>query len=300
MTENLSDTLFPDWTPPEFPAWMARLPGEMRYRFVCQFSLMQKTVVELQSDGLENLLPIALVEGEKPKDLRKRIGKAGWRVLHHSKTRTNVMRTKIRAKHGLDWSEILSVRPCNLNFLFGRRRITDASMFAARKAPLGQVRDVVTAYIDTMSMGVEVNPEWSVNRLMKEHDRAALQIKTKGKDKTPWARKMVCRIDGFVFERLVSEYEIVAEGVQQRHCVGSYAQNAKTGGILLFSVSGPHRATLEIASSSRWIVENRSTKRHRRWGVHQLKGFANTSVPRRCRIAANKLAAFITSNGVLQ
>lgn len=66
---------------------------------------------------------------------------------------------------------------------------------------------------------------------------------------------------------------IVEEGEQQRNCAGSYVARVRRGGLYIYRVLEPSRATLSIL------------KRDGRWRVDQLEGPRSSPVPPETRKA---------------
>ena len=87
----------------------------------------------------------------------------------------------------------------------------------------------------------------------------------------PWAKPCQIDVDGFTFDRLISDRDVHAEGATQRHCVASYTYQASIGRIFIFKITGRERATLSFFKKD---------------GIDQIKGFANAAVSKTCRRAA--------------
>lgn len=293
--ESIENSLYPDWKPKPYPAWIKKLPRDLEYLFASAYTINGRTGEQIEADGIGQLLPIVLAERATVAETRKIVGKAIWKQLHKSTLATNVKRAKLRIRSGMNWSDIMRIRPCHLGDVYRRAsRFKSAEMvvsewFAAEKAPPREYAATVNMFCDTERMGVRVNEKWSYLRLKKEHDKAARAIKLVGVPTAKWAADMTCIIDGFTFTRLVSDAQIVSEGIEQRHCVGTYARGASNGGFFLFAVDGHERATLLLAWGGGQGLE-----------IAQLYRACNKRVSADCRAAAKKLAKFITEFGVRQ
>ncbi|MEO0765177.1 MAG: PcfJ domain-containing protein [Pseudomonadota bacterium] len=291
---DFSNTLFPDWQPKAFPVWIDRLPRDARYVFQNRASMMPNAVDQMFDDNLDQLVPIVLCEGSVPA-ARAAIGKSGWKAMHKSSLSTNVMRARLRLLHQMEWKDIVTIRPCHLRFvnrhvsIRGKQTWTHrpAIRYAAQKAPSKDAAHILQLYSDAEVMGVAVNFKWSLTRLKKEHDLAALRLKLDKTDSIPFARPMLCHIDGLSFDRLISEQAVAAEGITQRHCVGSYAGQARRGTVYLFKVDGAERATLSIE-----IYKGHCA-------LQQIYKMANRKVRPQTRAAAQKLVRFVNRYGVL-
>ena len=99
---------------------------------------------------------------------------------------------------------------------------------------------------DARRMGAKIDPRWSLRRLREEHDRQALEWARAKSDPTPWAEPWSCEMDGFTFTLLNSADDFSAEGATQRHCVASYARDAKTGRCIVMRIDGKERATVRF------------------------------------------------------
>lgn len=159
------------------------------------------------------------------------------------------------------------------------------------KASRGQFSEVLMLLGDAQRMGVEINLKWSINRLRKEHDKAALRLALERSDPTPFAQKWTTDVDGYHFERLISGTDFSQAGISMRHCIASYQANARHGDLVVLKVTGPERATFAF----------RRNVNETRW--QELQDFANSKVSqacsKACRVAMNTFATDAAKKGAL-
>lgn len=286
----LADSLYPNGQPVCYPEWFSVAKSGEVAAWQSKFAFFAGHLQQCDVDDLFQLGPYLLVA--KPlSEARKLIGKAHWKIAHKSTARQNAMRVLIHQRNpSLTWAQIFSVDPKCLSDVArvarGAPRFVEAALFAGRNTGNGRFKVIANYYLDAMQMGVSVNDRWSVGRLIKEHDKAAERISVGDSSSVRFASRMVCHIDGFRFERLVSERAIKADGYQQRHCVGAYAPRAASGRLLLFQVDGPARATLSLV------------RKGKKWEIWQFYGFANRRVSKSAKAAGQKLVWFVNRYGV--
>ena len=281
--------LYPDWKVPALPKWAMQAPKPLRGLIVSRASLHRNKILQCEADGIEQVAPIVAIAEQNPSELRRTFGKAVWRAIHHSSSATNANRAYLFAL-GLGrepMSAIVQYRPCHLKQLVKSTitrsglHLRDAPRFAGQFAAPGQFWDIVRLYEDTVRMGVAVNPSWSLNRLKREHDVAAMEAAAGNHSAEPWAAPYQKEVNGLLFTRLISDRDFAAEGILQRHCVASYRRDAATGRIIVFSISGDARATYAFTRTGHDV---------------DLKGFANSKVPSEVAAAAKTFKAQFLEN----
>ncbi|MGR3481636.1 PcfJ domain-containing protein [Salipiger marinus] len=272
--------LYEDWTAPVMPSWVDRAPKGIKLIVASRFSHHKQKVLTCQSDGLPQIAPIVAAMEKSPAELRKELGKAVWRKIHHSTETTNARRAYLWlfSMGRLTMAQIIEFRPCHLPKLVSGLKVSSlnlgpAHIYAGKFAPPGLFDEIAILYRDTQRMGIAVNPEWSLTRLKREHDAAALADAMKKTDQTPWAVPYRAEVDGLLFVRLTSDRDLSVEGLIQRHCVASYSVYAKRGVFFIFSISGDERATYAFDERGDDV---------------DLQGFANTAPSARVRRAAEK------------
>ena len=185
---TLQQSLYPDWTPPVIPTWISRMRKSERVSFLSKINLVSDPVLEAQSDGLDQIVPIIVISGKRPQELRAEVGKDVWRKIHHATERTNVYRAQLwhRNNRSASWDWIVKIAPCNLSYMLAVN-IDEATTYAARTAKRGQAHDIATLWRDTLNMGLKPKSTWSLGRLKKrtrktcaENHNGELKLKALG------------------------------------------------------------------------------------------------------------------------
>jgi len=262
------------------PDWLVPLRGEYRAFFTNRLVQMEQAVVQLHRDGLPQITPVVLATGKNVGTLRRELGRAVWRRIHHDTETSNFLKCLVWMKYKEDasWAEIDALPRTHLRSC---RNAIDwpTAQFAARLAAPGRFAQVTMLYRDTIKMGGAPKPGWSLQRLRREHDRLAMGLAIKRASPVPWAAPFVAEQAGFVFTRLVSDRDFVTEGKLQRHCVAAYIAEARAGSCIAMACTGAERATLRFGKDD--------------W---ELSGFANSDVTPACADAARVAQALFCQN----
>ena len=172
------------------------------------------------------------------------------------------------------WSGAVYAPPCRRHT--PRERAFLGGPHAAHPAPPAlpthQMAALARSLAGARRMGGAADPAWSLRRLREEHDRLAREHARRSADPKPFAVPWRCEIDGFAFTRLVSAADFAEEGAIMRHCIASYARDAKSGRETAFRIEGPERASVSFATS----------------GHVEIRGRLNARVTEPCRRAAMK------------
>ncbi|WP_226560779.1 PcfJ domain-containing protein [Salipiger thiooxidans] len=274
--------LYPEWKAPVLPDWVNKAPKGIRQIMASRFSHHRAKVTLCEQDGIAQIAPIVASTEKSPAELRKELGKAVWKKIHHASPTTNARRAYLWMYDlGMTpFSEIVEYRPCHLYHMVGLKTrfqtspLMDCHVYSAKFAPPRLFRGISDMYQDAERMGVTVNPAWSITRLKREHDAAALRDAISKTSDDRWAEPSRYEVDDLLFVRLVSDRDLSVEGLMQRHCVASYSGAAKTGKLFVFGVSGDERATFAFWESG---------------DICDLKGFANSAPSARMRRASKAL-----------
>lgn len=279
MPHDMKDTLYPDWTPPKYPAWIKKVAKSQGWVFHQGAHMVPSQLAQAQADNLRQLEPFILLHRENPAQLRKRYGKTNWRLVHKASLTTNVHRCLLLlVMPNIDVQKLFAFKPChlksfcNLNIVLGR----EASSYAAINADKGSFSTIAHLYRDTVIMGGHVNDQWSVKRLREEHDKLVRKRVFDNACAKDWTSGFYAEINGYRFDLLTSDRELELEGQTQRHCVGSYKGRARAGRVFIFRVTGKERATLALYPPTPY------SKRFR----IQLHSFANGGVSPECSNAS--------------
>lgn len=115
--------------------------------------------------------------------------------------------------------------------------------------------------IMAVQLGATFNPNWSLNRMKREHDNYTQVINAQRHSPEPFCNPDIHTIEGrglsVTFTRLNSPFLIAEEGREMRHCVGSYALRAGSGQYSVYKVECPEldvRATLGLTHTSERMV----------------------------------------------
>lgn len=261
-------------------------------RLVYQAHQVLPYVNEAERDGLNHLIPAIVAFGKSPSEVRKETGPATWRrIAHNSRTRNRKILQIAARPHQLEnlaanFITLLDFPsgvlpgvhdPSSLDYAIAAR-VCERKTFMGLEAAYHTVVDA------RRMIGDAFNPRWSMARIRREHDRAtAERIKTKYSDK-PFTDAWSMEVDGFTFTLLITPLDIGLEGASQHHCVGSYASEAQRGKYRVFKIEGAERATLGLWRRGPFD-----------WAVDQVYGPCNQVVSDKCRAAAFKVAAAISS-----
>lgn len=283
--------LFKEWTPRQYPAWTSICNRRFQTFFCSRVSLMAGPIAQAEEDGLPQLAPIIALFGERPAVIRKKVGKAVWRQFHGATTFVNVRRAVIHlAEPFVPWDQIVQIKSGHIHSVVKRLvrfKDWDICFFAGTKAVFKDGPDfdhVHMLYTDTKRMGIEVNPEWSVKRLQKEHDAEAKRRAMAQYSSAEWAKPEQHEIDGFTFTRLVSDAEIALEGMEMRHCIAHHIAKARRGAVLVYKITGRERASLAFDTNQKKISSLGGA-------YFEIKGPCNKRVSLDCLVAAKKLAS---------
>ena len=170
-------------------------------------------------------------------------------------------------------------------------------VYAHRAENLGLIRDYIEA-------GNPVNWDWSIARFKKEHDKWVQKKLVEEADKLIKAARARgenavdigedperITIDGVMFLAVRTEAELLSEGKDLRHCVGSYWEQVKRGTSRIYRViSSEGRSTVEFRHGS--IDSDTGLSRA---CINQHKAHRNASPPENHIQAAQKLAEQVHS-----
>lgn len=280
MTQDprIASSLYPEWDPGpgELPSWVKTF-GLKRYKPICaRVRGSAKQIAQAEADGLPQLGPIIATFAKPPHEIRKEIGKGQWRRIHNSTLTQNVNRLALRLIGGWSWDEAMTWPDYIKRALpyLQPQRLTRGVLLPACRLSRDRpdFLDIVLRARDVQRMGGLPSPDWSRRRLKHEHDVLARLQTIKTSDPTPWAEPWDFSVDGYHFELLISETALAIEGIQQSHCVRSYANACRAGREVVCRITGHERATCS------WSYE--------RFERPQVQGAFNRRVSDDCRAAA--------------
>jgi hypothetical protein len=253
--------------------WFAALHGDSRQAFLKNLSRVRRDVVEALADGNAQVLPILICSGLGIKSFRAATCPSVWRKIHHATEQTNFLRALVwlRFHEHASWAEVVRLPEVHLRSC---RNAIDwpTAKFAAHLAGPGTFSQIAMVYRDMIKMNIVPSAGWSVARLKREHAEASVGARIDAADPVVWGTPLTVLSDGFVFTRLISDRQIITEGSERRHCVGSYLKAAQMGECGVMACTGRERATLLSHAN----------------GDYELSGYANAPVSADCIRAAKK------------
>lgn len=257
---------------------MMRMPGR-HFRHYSNWLVKKANdslpyIRETEADELHHLIPAIVTFGGSPSEIKKEIGGAAWKqIARNSRTRnTRIMQI---AEHYGDhpkqaFIDLLGVPSGCLNG--AKLFLNDANLaMAARLTPKRQAMPFLeTAHLirDARRMGVDINPQWGLARLRREHDEALIERRRGSFSNKTFADAWQHDSDGFHAERLTSQLDIALEGDAMHHCVASYSQLAADHLYLVLRIEGKERATAGY----------RLSRDDRTWMLDQCYGYCNDAV----------------------
>lgn len=262
------------------PRWCHRMgyatSGQV-YNFINKYAGL---IVRAQEDGIENVAPILLALRSDPQAARIRVGKGVWKKIHHSDLYLNIARANVLLRSRITLPDLIEFPPGSLREVLAKIRATNETVVivAGRISKnRTEFREAVMLVKDAIRMGGEPKNTWSLRRLREEHDRRALALALAKSDPTPWYEPWSCEVDGFLFSLLRSHADFAAEGATQRHCVASYARDAKARSCLVMRIEGRERATVRFGGCP--------------IKVQEVRARFNGPVSKACRRACEKICA---------
>lgn len=224
-----------------------------------QITLHKPVLQEVYQDGLYNILPVVAATGLSPKELRKQLGKASWRVVSNNSLHKNkaLIKSHRNNKAGnafdipLDVLKVRAELPTTVLQKFaGHTTHTMEHLAAHYKGQWGKPSNNTLGIIhlvnDTKRLAELLeqpfDPLWTPRRMKEEHDRMA-----KEKNAQQYSPAYLPVLDGVgvkIFEHegyvatlLDSKMLIANEGTEMGHCVGLYAGSVASGNYLVYSVA---------------------------------------------------------------
>lgn len=209
-------------------------------------------VLEASDDNLPQIIPAIVTWQKSPQEIRQEVGRSTWRAIHAmSKTRAKkIMQLSCMTYDSNDnvdrFIGFMGIRSGVLPFITqaGKPEIMASNL--AAKMDFETVNHVVAMVRDTEHMGVDVNPEWSMRRLMREHDNAMRNRAAKEYPSERFADDWSFSQDGYTATYLASQSDIALEGMTQKHCVAGYAGLSEQKEYAVFRIEGRERATLGL------------------------------------------------------
>ena len=285
----------PDWVPPA----LVQDPS-----FFDALRVSQEARARAVEDGIPQVEPWIAHYMRPPAALREVFGAEVWRVLHHRTLMHNAAAmTLVRqsfAPLGLTL-RLTEARAVSLAEMGASPRgvgitqwprgaslltICPSRVRAFAIAPDGMsvpemidLGDVIRDALRMMHASQIDAPDWSPRRWREEHDRLARESARRAASPKPFIEPWSMSYGDYTATLLVSPADIAEEGAVMRHCVASYAADAKAGDCRIVRMDGAYRGTLEVT----------------RHGLRQFKGLANRTPPAEAFAAAEHIARAVIS-----
>lgn len=229
---------------------------------------------QFEKDGLNNLLPYAFLK-KSTKELKQLCGAANWKKICGFSFSRNLMISKIFKDHFYEdifnqcHEPTKKTLRCNVPKIIEipssilklhEIRITEVDEYLYCGRELRKIRKlgdkaknrvVMNIYHDTKRMCRQAetpfNHNWSLRRLEEEHNRLSRQFTLKNTKVISFENinkylvpEFKAEIDGILFcATLMDSHEkLITEGVEMKHCVGSYASNIAKGSYGVYSLVG--------------------------------------------------------------
>lgn len=214
---------------------------------------------QAKKDGIENIAPLIIKTGNSPHEMKKQLGKGLWKKLAHNSASRNKLIVQ-RTRHGSTIEALQSMSSTALKLdvrdeILALRDIPWKNVVGGK----GKVR-VIARYISDyyrmqgqMGLPVSRDLKWSTTKSLHDesvrlyNERNRLAYIKDFNIPSDVLREFSC--DGVIFSLLTSGQQVVDEGREMHHCVGSYAKSVANGGYLVYKVEGDERATLGITIS---------------------------------------------------
>lgn len=254
---------------------------------------------QIIQDRLYNLIPIVLVFGKTPHELKKFFGKGLWKVLsNNSKSKNKLIMevyTKIASSNSFDASNrytvltvlALSRLSSTVLALLNRGSFTrlpaqfldwavNSRHFVTQKEMSLWLMRYYTLVLDTMNMcnqeHKKFNVRWSPNRVKEIHDALSKQITLRrySDEKIMWLADLPTQIHvgDWTLNLLFTPRLVAEEAMAMQHCVASYIGAIQRRSYIVFSLSYKGGAHATIGCRNHNNI----------WTLDQVKGYKNAFV----------------------
>jgi hypothetical protein len=231
-------------------------------------SLMEKlhthlpVIKEIQTDKIDNIIPISFFLGLTPKELKSTLGKGLWKKLCRNTFTRNLLIAKSSRlgyynESVLERIEVLNQLPSSVL----KRGYKSPVQFSEAGVWLcnnnlhkrEDIRNIQHIFDDTRNMASQVGkkftPEkWSLNKLREKHEEYSQIINDRkySPQALPSMKNITIKEDkykGYSINLLESPLLIRNEGSEMHHCVGSYVDRVAIGDYLVYSVTKDEKKT---------------------------------------------------------
>lgn len=207
----------------------------------------KEILLEVYKDGLYNLLPIVVVTGLTPAQLKREL-KGRWKAVANNSLNKNNALARHFEISGLEEISMAASYPTTL--LKHRLPLHCISYLTNNfKGKWGDKKEMARQcqfLNDTgqlaEKLGKEVGKNWSERRMKEEHDKMSKEALMLKYSKTPFKSLEDCPVKShsvgeYTATLLDSAFAIAEEGRSMSHCVAMYASSVCNGGYLVYSVT---------------------------------------------------------------
>jgi hypothetical protein len=265
----------------------------------------QNIIKEYLADGIPHLAGFGLL-GLSSFDAKQLFGKGLWkRLVHNSRTRNDAICKITGTAHTLSITDVdadkhmvkllndvpstILIKTKGLNFPDIRATAwrTGADNLLPKvlkhiggplcKMNAEEIYKNIHVVSDAYNMIAKAdgvwNPNWSILRMHREHDKASIEVAKQGSTTTPFpyvdSLPHTLFKDGFHASLCKSHRELAILGAQEHHCVGSYNDRAAQGMYAVYKITNDESGTVSTLG-----ITNPSAK----YGMDQHHAMFNRQV----------------------
>jgi len=214
---------------------------------------------QAKKDGIENIAPFIIKTGKSPHEMKKQLGKGLWKKLtHNSASRNKLIVQRTRYGSTIEALQSMSSTALKLNVKDEILALRDIpwKQLVGGKTKVKTIAMYINDYYRMQGQsGLPVSRELKWSTAKELHD-TAIRAYNERRQLTyiqdfsiPAMVPREAKLDGYTLTLLTSGLQVVDEGREMHHCVGSYARDIAEGRYLVYKVEGEERATLGISIS---------------------------------------------------
>lgn len=220
---------------------------------------VKEILEQAKRDRIENIAPLVIKTKKSPQEMKKDFGKGLWKKLtHNSASRNKLIAQRATGGHLISAMQERSSTALKLGVsdeFLALRDIPWSSLVGGA----GKVKTIARFVGDykrmqeQMGLPVSRTLKWSTAKELHDtairayNERRQLTYIQDFNISTEVPREV--KQDGYTLTLLTSGLQVVDEGREMHHCVGSYARDIAEGRYLVYKVEGEERATLGISIS---------------------------------------------------
>ncbi len=214
---------------------------------------------QAKKDGIENIAPLIIKTGNSPHEMKNQFGKGLWKKLsHNSASRNRLIVQRTRYGSTMETLQAMSSTALKLDVkdeILALRDIPWKNVVGGKRGVKRIAMYISDYYRMQEQMGLPVSRDlkWSTAKTLHDesvrlyNERKRLSSIRDFNIPPTILREFKC--DEIIFSLLTSGQQVIGEGREMYHCVGSYTRSVANGGYLVYKVEGGERATLGITIS---------------------------------------------------